>query len=216
MVIPANRVHLHKGLHPIGIGIAARTKINANLGNSAVTSDTECELTKVHAAIHFGADTVMDLSTGAEIDAIRRRIIDAVTVPVGTVPIYQVAGQLDDICDMKPQDFLDCVEHQAGQGVDYMTIHCALLREHLPLTEKRVTGIVSRGGSLVAKWMVVHGRENPFYTHFGELCDILRAYDVTWSLGDGLRPGSLADSCDEAQFAELRVMGEAHPRGMES
>ena len=208
MVIPANRVHLHKGLHPIGIGIAARTKINANLGNSAVTSDTECELTKVHAAIHFGADTVMDLSTGAEIDAIRRRIIDAVTVPVGTVPIYQVAGQLDDICDMKPQDFLDCVEHQAGQGVNYMTIHCALLREHLPLTEKRVTGIVSRGGSLVAKWMVAHGRENPFYTHFGELCDILRAYDVTWSLGDGLRPGSLADSCDEAQFAELRVMGK--------
>ena len=182
MVIPANRFHLKKGLRAIGIGIAARTKINANLGNSAITSDTECELTKVHAAIHFGADTVMDLSTGAEIDAIRCRIINAVNVPVGTVPIYQVAEQLDDICDMKPQDFLDAVEEQSRQGVDYMTIHCALLREHLPLTQKRVTGIVSRGGSLVAKWMVVHKRENPFYTHFEDLCDILHRYDVTWSL----------------------------------
>ncbi|MGO8753192.1 MAG: phosphomethylpyrimidine synthase ThiC [Thermoguttaceae bacterium] len=208
MVIPANRVHLKKGLRAIGIGIAARTKINANLGNSAITSDTDCELTKVHAAIHFGADTVMDLSTGTEIDAIRCRIIDAVNVPVGTVPIYQVAEQLDDICDMKPQDFLDAVEEQSRQGVDYMTIHCALLREHLPLTQKRVTGIVSRGGSLVAKWMVVHKCENPFYTHFDDLCDILHRYDVTWSLGDGLRPGCLADASDEAQFAELRMMGE--------
>ncbi len=207
MVIPANKAHLTKGLHPIGIGIAARTKINANLGNSAVTSDTECELKKVRAAVAYGADTVMDLSTGPDIDVIRRRIIDTTTVPVGTVPIYEVAERLDDICDMRPQDFLEAVERQARQGVDYMTIHAALLREHLPLTEKRVTGIVSRGGSLVAKWMTAHGQENPFYTHFDDLCEILHAHDVTWSLGDGLRPGSLADASDEAQFAELRVMG---------
>jgi len=215
MVIPANRVHLEKGLRPIGIGIAARTKINANLGNSPITSDAKCELAKVLAAIHFGADTVMDLSTGADIDAIRQRIIDAVTVPVGTVPIYQVAEELDDICDMEPRHFLQAVEHQARQGVDYMTIHCALLRDHVPLTEKRVTGIVSRGGSLVARWMAARGEENPFYTHFDDLCDVLRQYDVTWSLGDGLRPGCLADASDEAQFAELRVMGELVRRARE-
>ena len=215
MVLPANTVHLEKGLRPIGIGIAARTKINANLGNSPLGGDSECELKKVLCAVRYGADTVMDLSTGAEIDAIRRRIIDAVTVPVGTVPIYQVAEQLDDITDMRPEDFLDVVQQQAQQGVDYMTIHCALLREHLPLTEKRLTGIVSRGGSLVAKWMAVHKRENPFYTHFDELCEIMRPYDVTWSLGDGLRPGSIADASDEAQFAELKVMGELTHRAWE-
>ena len=215
MVIPANRTHLQKGLHPAGIGIAARTKINANLGNSPITSDTECELAKVLAAIHYGADTVMDLSTGAEIDAIRQRIIDAVSVPVGTVPIYQIAEQLDDIAAMEPRDFLDAVERQARQGVDFMTIHCGLLREHLPLTEKRTTGIVSRGGALVARWMVARGQENPFYTHFDELCEILREHDVTWSLGDGLRPGSLADASDEAQFAELAVMGELTLRAWE-
>lgn len=208
MVIPANKVHLQKKLQPIGIGVAARTKINANLGNSALASDTECELRKVQCAIQYGADTVMDLSTGTQISAIRQRIVDAVSVPLGTVPIYQVAEQLDDIVDMKPQDFLDAVEEQAQQGIDYMTIHCALLREHLPLTEKRLTGIVSRGGSLIAKWMTAHRRENPFYTHFDPLCEILRQYDVTWSLGDGLRPGSVADASDEAQFAELRVMGD--------
>ncbi len=215
MVIPANKVHLARGLRPIGIGIAARTKINANLGNSAISSDTGCELQKVRAAVHYGADTVMDLSTGAEIDAIRRQIIDAVSVPVGTVPIYQVAEELDDIVDMRPRDFLDVVEQQARQGVDYMTIHCALLREHLPLTENRVTGIVSRGGSLVAKWMAAHRQENPFYTHFDELCEIMHQCDVTWSLGDGLRPGSIADASDEAQLAELRVMGRLVLRAWE-
>ena len=215
MVIPANRVHLQKGLRPIGIGVAARTKINANLGNSPLASDADCELQKVHCAIGYGADTVMDLSTGPDIHTIRQRIIDAVSVPVGTVPIYQVAEQLDDIVDMRPRDFLDVVQQQASQGVDYMTIHCALLREHLPLTARRVTGIVSRGGSLVAKWMTLHGQQNPFYTHFDELCEIMRASDVTWSLGDGLRPGSLADASDEAQFAELRVMGDLALRAWE-
>ena len=213
MVIPANKVHLEKGLKPIGIGIAARTKINANIGKSALTSDTSCELEKLFAAVKHGADTVMDLSTGEEIDAVRGRIIEASAVPVGTVPIYQVVQQLDDIGDMRPKDFLDVVEQQARQGVDYMTIHCALLKEHVRLTEKRVTGIVSRGGSLVAKWMLLHNAENPFFTHFDDLCDIMHEYDVTWSLGDGLRPGSLADACDEAQFAELAVMGQLTHRG---
>ena len=208
MVIPANKVHLAKNLRPIGIGIAARTKINANIGKSAILSDTECEVEKLLLAVRYGADTVMDLSTGEDIDAVRRQIIEAAEVPIGTVPIYQMAQQLDDICDMRPEDFLQIVEQQARQGVDYMTIHCAILREHLPLTEKRLTGIVSRGGSLVAKWMSAHGLQNPFYTHFDQLCDIMHQYDVTWSLGDGLRPGSLADASDDAQFAELRVMGE--------
>ena len=215
MVIPANKVHLAKGLEPIGIGIAARTKINANIGNSAVSSDTDCELEKLHAAVRYGADTVMDLSTGEEIDADSRSGSSTPSpVPVGTVPIYQMAEQLDDIDDMRPQDFLDMVEHQARQGVDYMTIHCGVLREHLPLTERRVTGIVSRGGSLMAKWMMAHRQENPFYTHFDDLCDIMHEYDVTWSLGDGLRPGSLADASDEAQFAELKVLGELTPPGL--
>jgi phosphomethylpyrimidine synthase len=212
MVIPANKVHLQKKLRPIGIGIAARTKVNANLGNSPVSSDTACELAKMDCAVRYGADTVMDLSTGGDIDLIRQSMIDAATVPVGTVPIYELAARLDDIVDMKPEDFLDIVEHQARQGVDYMTIHCALLREHIPLTDGRVTGIVSRGGSLVARWMTAHGRQNPFFEHFDDLCDIMHEYDVTWSLGDGLRPGSIADASDEAQFAELKVMGELATR----
>jgi phosphomethylpyrimidine synthase len=208
MVIPANRIHLEKGLEAIGIGIAARTKINANLGNSPISSDTECELAKVRCAIEYGADTVMDLSTGQDIDDIRQRIIDGVTVPVGTVPLYQMCEQLDDIVEMEPGGFVDVVEHQARQGVDYMTIHCGILEEHLPLTENRVAGIVSRGGSLMAKWMVVRRQQNPLFAHFDDLCDVMRQYDVTWSLGDGLRPGSIADASDEAQFAELKVMGD--------
>ena len=208
LVIPANKTHLAKGLVPIGIGTAARTKINANIGKSALSSDSQCELEKLLLAVRYGADTVMDLSTGPQIDAVRARIIEAATVPVGTVPIYQVAQQIDDIVDMRPQDFLDVVELQARQGVDYMTVHCGLLREHLPLTAQRLTGIVSRGGALVAKWMLAHAEQNPFYTHFDQLCDIMHQYDVTWSLGDGLRPGSIADASDEAQFAELKVMGE--------
>ncbi len=208
MVIPANKNHVAKGLQPIGIGIAARTKINANIGKSAVASDTSCELEKLFTAVKFGADTVMDLSTGDQINAVRDRIIGASTVPVGTVPIYQTAQELDEIADMRPQMFLDVVEQQAKQGVDYMTVHCALLKEHLPLTNNRVTGIVSRGGALMAKWMTAHGQQNPLYQVFSELCEIFREYDVTWSLGDGLRPGCLADATDEAQLAELKVMGE--------
>jgi phosphomethylpyrimidine synthase len=212
LVIPANKVHLAKCLEPMGIGVALRTKINANIGNSAVTSDIRGELEKLHTSVHFGADTVMDLSTGRDIDAIRQAIIDASPVPIGTVPLYQMVQQLDDICDMTPQHFLDMVEHQAQQGVDYMTVHAGILLEHLHLTTARVTGIVSRGGSLIAKWMMHHRAQNPLYTHFEDLCDIMHEYDVTWSLGDSLRPGSIADASDAAQFAELDVLGELTQR----
>ncbi len=212
MVIPANKVHLTKNLEPMCIGIASKCKINANIGNSAVTSEAGEELEKLHAAVHFGADTVMDLSTGAGIDEIRQTLIDASPVPIGTVPVYQVVQNLDDFLDMKPQDMLDMVEHQAKQGVDYMTLHAGILIEHLSLTMNRVTGIVSRGGSLMAQWMMHHRQQNPLYTHFEDLCDIMYEYDVTWSIGDGLRPGCLADASDEAQFAELDVMGELTQR----
>jgi phosphomethylpyrimidine synthase len=216
LVIPANKVHLAHGLEPMGIGLATKTKINANIGNSAVTSDREEELEKLKAAVDLGSDTVMDLSTGKQIDTIREAIIAASPVPIGTVPLYQMLEELGgEIEDMKPQHFLDMVEHQAKQGVDYMTIHCALMYEHMHLTMDRVTGIVSRGGSLIAKWMMVHRKQNPLYDSFDDLCDIMREYDVTWSLGDGLRPGSIADSSDEAQFAELDVMGELTKRGWE-
>ncbi len=216
LVIPANRVHLAGRLEPLGIGIAVKCKINANIGNSAVTSSIEGEMEKLHTSVHYGADTVMDLSTGNDIDNIRKAIIEASPVPIGTVPIYQMLEELGgDIEDMRAQHFLDMVEHQAKQGVDYMTIHCGVKLEHLHLTTQRVTGIVSRGGSLIAKWMMVHREENPLYTHFEDLCDIMRQYDVTWSLGDGLRPGSIADASDEAQFAELDVLGELVLKGWE-
>lgn len=214
MVIPANRVHLQQALQPMCIGIAAKCKINANIGNSAVTSNNQEELEKLHTAVHFGADTVMDLSTGKDIDNIRKNIIAKSPVPIGTVPIYQMLEELGgNIEDMTAQHFLDMVEHQAKQGVDYMTIHCGVKLEHLHLSANRVTGIVSRGGSLIAKWMMVHKKQNPLYECFDDLCDIMREYDVTWSLGDGLRPGSIADASDAAQFAELEVLGELTKRG---
>ncbi len=212
MVIPANKVHLKKSLEPMCIGIGSTCKINANIGNSAVTSDIQGELEKLHTAVHFGSDTVMDLSTGGNIDAIRQAIIDASPVPIGTVPVYQVVQNLHDFLDMKPQDMLDMVEHQAKQGVDYMTLHAGVLIEHLALTMGRITGIVSRGGSLMAQWMMHHRLQNPLYTHFEDLCDIMYEYDVTWSLGDGLRPGCLADASDKAQFAELDTLGELTTR----
>jgi phosphomethylpyrimidine synthase len=217
MVIPANVNHLSKKLEPMCIGIAAKCKINSNIGNSAVTSDIEGELEKLHTSVHHGADTVMDLSTGKDIDNIRTAIIDASPVPIGTVPIYQMLEELGgDIEDMRAQHFLDMVEHQAKQGVDYMTIHCGVLMEHLHLTTQRVTGIVSRGGSLIAKWMMVHRKQNPLFEAFDDLCDIMRQYDVTWSLGDGLRPGSIADASDAAQFAELDVLGDLTKRGQDN
>jgi phosphomethylpyrimidine synthase len=216
MVIPANTVHAAGALEPMAIGIAAKCKINANIGNSAVTSNVGEELDKLHTAVHFGADTVMDLSTGKDIDNIRRKIIDKSPVPIGTVPIYQMLEELGgNIEDMTAQHFLDMCEHQAKQGVDYMTVHCGVKLEHLHLSTSRVTGIVSRGGSLIAKWMMVHKKQNPLYDCFDDLCDIFRQYDVTWSLGDGMRPGSIADASDDAQFAELEVLGELTKRGQE-
>jgi len=208
MVIPANVNHLKKRLEPMAIGVAALCKINANIGNSAVTSNIDEELEKLHTAVHLGADTVMDLSTGGDIDRIRQAIIDASPVPIGTVPIYQGVQQVKDPKDVTPQQMLDMVEHQARQGVDYMTIHAGVLIEYVPLTRNRITGIVSRGGSLMAEWMIAHHQQNFWYTHFDELCEIMRKYDVTFSLGDGLRPGCLADANDEAQFAELKTLGE--------
>jgi phosphomethylpyrimidine synthase len=208
MVIPANTVHVQKRLEPMGIGVASKCKINANIGNSAVTGKIDDELEKLHTAVHLGADTVMDLSTGGDIDAIRQAIIDASPVPIGTVPIYQVIQGVKDPADITPRQMLDMVEHQARQGVDYMTIHAGVLLEYLPLTARRITGIVSRGGSLMGAWMLAHKQQNPWYTHFDELCEIMRSYDVTFSLGDGLRPGSIGDANDEAQFAELKTLGE--------
>ena len=208
MVIPANIHHLRGKLEPMAIGIASVCKINANIGNSAVTSKIDDELEKLHTAVHLGSDTVMDLSTGGDIDLIRQAIIEASPVPIGTVPIYQAIQNIKDIGDLTPKILLDMIERQAQQGVDYMTIHAGVLLEYLPLTSKRVTGIVSRGGALIAQWMLVRHQQNPWYTHFDELSEILRAHDVTYSLGDGLRPGSLADANDEAQFAELKTLGE--------
>src|SRR6266478_7620576 len=181
MVIPANTVHVLKKLEPMAIGVAALCKINANIGNSAVTSKIDEELEKLHTAVHLGADTVMDLSTGGNIDEIRQAIIDASPVPIGTVPIYQLIQTVKDPADITPRQMLDMVEHQAQQGVDYMTIHAGVLQEYLPMTANRITGIVSRGGALMGAWMLAHHKQNPWYTHFGELCEILRKYDVTYS-----------------------------------
>src|ERR1700758_3560878 len=161
MVIPANKVHLQKRLEPMAIGVASRCKINANIGNSAVTSKIDEELEKLHTAVHLGADTVMDLSTGGNIDAIRQAIIDASPVPIGTVPIYQIIQNVKDVADITPSMMLDMVDRKAQQGVDYMTIHAGVLLEYLPLTTNRVTGIVSRGGSLMGAWMLGHHRQNP-------------------------------------------------------
>jgi phosphomethylpyrimidine synthase len=208
MVIPANVEHLKLGLQPMGIGIKAKCKINANIGNSAVTSEIDNELSKLKTAVDLGADTVMDLSTGGNIDSIRQAIIAASPVPIGTVPMYQAIQKVKKVEDLSAQDLLDIVEHQAKQGVDYMTLHAGIRRDYIPLTAHRVTGIVSRGGSLIAQWMFAHNQENPLYTHFDDLCDIMRQYDVTWSLGDSLRPGSIADASDAAQFAELKTLGE--------
>ncbi|MBI4227878.1 MAG: phosphomethylpyrimidine synthase ThiC, partial [Candidatus Omnitrophica bacterium] len=210
MMIPANI--RHTSLEPIGIGVAARCKINANFGNSAVTSTVDEELAKLRMAVQYGADTVMDLSTGGNIRGIRAAVIEQSPVPVGTVPIYealQIAGSLETLT---VDQMLDVVEFQASQGVDYMTIHAGVLRDYLPLTQHRITGIVSRGGALMAQWMLLHQQENPFYTHYDDLIAIFRRYDVSFSLGDGLRPGCLADASDAAQFSELNTLGELTQR----
>ena len=212
-IIPANVKHTR--LEPMIIGINFNCKVNANIGNSATTSDAEQELEKLHTAVHHGADTVMDLSTGGSIDSIRQSIIDASPVPIGTVPIYQILENIDEVPDMTPEIILEVIERQAQQGVDYMTIHAGVLQKHVPLTARRVTGIVSRGGSILAQWMIAHNEENPFWTHFDEICEIFKQYDVSFSLGDGLRPGCLADANDQAQFAELDALGDLTKRAWE-
>jgi phosphomethylpyrimidine synthase len=213
MVIPANINHY--SLEPMGIGIAVRCKVNANIGNSAVVSDVESELEKLRVALKYGADTVMDLSTGGNVDEIREAIIKESPVPIGTVPIYQALQEVRTIDKLTEQDILDIIEHQAQQGVDYMTIHAGVLREFLPLVNHRLMGIVSRGGSIMAEWMTVHGKQNPLYTNFDKICEIFKKYDVTFSLGDGLRPGCINDASDEAQFAELKVLGELTKKAWE-
>ncbi len=217
MVIPANREHLKQGLEPMAIGIKATCKINANIGNSAVTSTTSTTSwpSSGWPSSLEVSDTVMDLSTGGTIYAIRRAIIAASPVPVGTVPMYQAIQQVKKVEDLTEQGLLDIVEHQAKQGVDYMTLHAGILRDYIPLTANRITGIVSRGGSLIAQWMFAHKKENPIYTRFDDFCDIMREYDVTWSLGDSLRPGSIADASDAAQFAELKTLGDLTRRAKE-
>jgi len=215
LIIPANVRHLAGALEPMAIGAVAKVKINANIGNSAVSSSIPEELEKLRLAIKYGADTVMDLSTGQEIDATREAIIAHSTVPIGTVPIYQATAEMDDPSDMTAELLLEGIEHQARQGVDYMTIHAGILLEHLPLVYGRVTGIVSRGGALLAEWMVKHRKQNPLYTHYDEILEILRTYDVTISLGDSLRPGSIHDASDKAQFAELDTLGELTTRAWE-
>jgi len=210
MIIPANINH--PNLEPMAIGIAARCKVNANLGNSPTTSGLEEELAKLGVALRYGADTVMDLSTGPQINEIREAIIRHSPVPVGTVPIYQMMAEVERVEDLTPELMLEVIEKQAQQGVDFMTIHAGVLLEHIPLTTQRLTGIVSRGGSILAHWMLAHHRQNPFYEHFEDLCAIFKKYDVSFSLGDGLRPGSLADANDAAQFAELETLGELTER----
>src|SRR5262245_52204912 len=201
-------------LDPVGIGRMITTKINANLGASPVSSGTAAEVEKLEWAQRYGADTAMDLSTGGDLVACRQALIDHSTVPIGTVPIYgMIVGRR--IEDLTHEVILREIERQARQGVDYFTIHAGVLRAHLPLVASRTTGIVSRGGSLLAKWMIHHGRENPMYELFDEISAIMREYDVTYSLGDGLRPGCLADASDAAQLAELRTLGELVHRARE-
>jgi phosphomethylpyrimidine synthase len=211
MIVPANKVHLRHRLDPMCIGRASRTKINANIGASPVSSGTAEEIEKLRWAERWGADTVMDLSTGGDLDGCREAFIEHSTVPIGTVPIYSmILGRRVE--DLTYDDILRQIEHQAAQGVDYFTIHAGVLRAHLPLVKDRLIGIVSRGGSILAKWMLHHGKENPMYELFDEICDIMREYDVSFSLGDGLRPGGLADASDAAQFAELETIGELTQR----
>jgi len=212
-IIPANTNH--RNLEPMGIGIAFKCKINANIGNSATTSNIDEELKKLHHAVHYGADTVMDLSTGGDIPTIRKAIIEASPVPVGTVPVYEAISRVRRPEDLTIELMLEVIEEQAEQGVDYMTIHAGVMREHVPYVRKRITGIVSRGGALLAHWMNTHKQENFLYENFEAICKIFKKHDVSFSLGDGLRPGCLADASDAAQFAELKVLGELTKKAWE-
>ena len=213
MIIPAN-IH-HENLLPMAIGREAKTKINANIGNSSLSSDIDAELKKLQICLKYGADTVMDLSTGGDLDAIRSAIIANSTVPIGTVPMYQIIHDIKEVENLTADDILKTLEKQARQGVSYFTIHAGFLLKFMPLVAKRKMGIVSRGGSLTASWMMHHHKENPFYEAFDDILEICAAHDVALSLGDGLRPGCLYDATDEAQLSELRVLGELTLRAWE-
>ncbi len=214
LVIPANKLHLKTNLKPAGIGRALATKVNANIGTSSESSSIEAEIEKMRAALDAGADAIMDLSTGGNLDDIRCELLAHCPVPFGTVPIYQVIERRN-VEDINAKIILEVVEKQARQGVDFFTIHAGVLKEHLPLLANRVAGIVSRGGALLAKWMLHHNRQNPLYEMFDDLCDILARYDVCFSLGDGLRPGAIADATDQAQIAELETIGELTRRAQD-
>ncbi|MBR2345005.1 MAG: phosphomethylpyrimidine synthase ThiC [Lentisphaeria bacterium] len=205
VVIPANINH--KKLIPCGIGRALRTKVNANIGNSSLAGCPRGEYEKLDIAVKYGADTIMDLSTGGDIKLIRKALLNRSTLPLGTVPVYEMIARAG-ASGINKKLMLEVISEQAEQGVDYMTIHAGLLKKHVPLALKRKLGIVSRGGALLAAWMKETGCENPFYEFFDDILKICLEYDVTLSLGDGLRPGCLADASDEAQFAELDTLGE--------
>ena len=206
IIIPANVNHTN--LKPMGIGRKLKTKINANIGNSSLSSDICAELRKLEICLEFGADTVMDLSTDGDLDAIRSAIIEHSSVPVGTVPMYEILKEAKEVTNITNELILSVLEKQAKQGVSYFTIHAGFLREFLPLVKKRKMGIVSRGGSLSASYMSKLNRQNPFYEIFDQILEICAKYDVSLSLGDGLRPGCLYDATDEAQLSELKVLGE--------
>jgi len=214
LVIPANKLHLKTNLELAGIGCALSTKVNANIGTSSERSSVDDEIRKMQAALDVGADAIMDLSTGGDLDNIRCELLAQCPVPFGTVPIYQMIKDRN-VKDIDRKIILEVIEKQAAQGVDFFTVHAGVLKEHLPLLESRIAGIVSRGGALLAEWMIYHNMQNPLYEMFDDLCDILAEYDVCFSLGDGLRPGAIADATDEAQIAELRTIGELTLRAQE-
>jgi phosphomethylpyrimidine synthase len=214
LVVPANSIHLADNLKPCAIGRAVSCKVNANIGCSSVRSALDGEIEKMKVALDAGADAMMDLSTGGDLDDIRRKLLAICPVPFGTVPIYEViVGRCVEEIDY--DTILKVVEKQARQGVDFFTIHAGLLKDHLSLLNDRVCGIVSRGGALLAKWMTYHNKQNPMFDLFDDLCAIIREYDVCFSLGDGLRPGCIADATDAAQIAELRTLGELTQRAWE-
>jgi phosphomethylpyrimidine synthase len=210
IVVPANREH--QELKPVAIGAGVRVKINANIGTSPHDINLEKEQAKLTAALTYGADAIMDLSTGGNLDEIRRALLARCPAPFGTVPIYQVMTEAQSLEDVKADDLLEMVHHHAQQGVDFVTVHCGVTRAALPLLKKRVTGVVSRGGAFLSAWMRRYQRENPLYEHYDQLLTIAKDYDVTLSLGDGLRPGCLADATDKAQIHELKILGELTKR----
>ncbi len=214
--IAAGRTVITKsGLHdcvPVGIGRGLKIKINANIGTSGYNNDPAMELEKLAASVRYGADTVMDLSTGGDIRAMRKRIVAESRVPVGTVPVYEAIVRCPDVAGLSEDDFLDSIRTHIEDGVDFITVHCGVTRKCVPLLDSRIMGVVSRGGSFLIKWMLHHDRENPLFTRYDEILDMAREHDVTLSLGDGLRPGCLADASDKAQYEELKTLGELAAR----